>query len=393
MPCNVITEEILTEHPDRFRAMLIESANPVHSLADSKRWRDAMRALEVSVVIDVAMTETARQADYVLPATDQFEKAEVTFFNFEFPDNFFHLRHPLFTPPHGPLDEAEIHMRLLEAMEAVPPGIEEELCEVLAKGGRSGFRDAVFARLAEDPSLMGIAAPLLYRTLGKSLPEGMQNAAALWAVCHQHTAGNRDAVLATGLEGEGMALGDALFDRLLESPSGTIVSRESWEDVWARVPNGKISLALDDMLSDTARLNAEAPQETSQEYPFLLSAGERRAFTANTIIRDPDWRRKDRDGALHINPEDAARLNLGEGSTARITTRAGSADVVVEVSDRMQRGHVSLPNGMGLDYPEEDGALQRAGLAPNELTSRELRDEHVGTPWHKSVPARIEAVD
>ena len=69
IPCNVIPEEILTDHPNRFRAMFIESSNPVHSLADSQRMRQALRALDVSVVIDVAMTETARQADYVLPAS------------------------------------------------------------------------------------------------------------------------------------------------------------------------------------------------------------------------------------------------------------------------------------------------------------------------------------
>ena len=74
MPCNVIAEEILTDHPARFRAMLVESANPAHSLADSKRLREALEALELVVVIDVAMTETARQADYVLPAASQFEK-------------------------------------------------------------------------------------------------------------------------------------------------------------------------------------------------------------------------------------------------------------------------------------------------------------------------------
>ena len=28
MPCNSIPEEILSDHPDRFRAMLIESSNP-----------------------------------------------------------------------------------------------------------------------------------------------------------------------------------------------------------------------------------------------------------------------------------------------------------------------------------------------------------------------------
>ena len=98
IPCNVIPEEILTDHPKRFRAMFVESANPVHSLADSQRMREAFRALELSVVIDVAMTETAAQADYVLPASSQFEKAEATFFNLEFPRNGFHLRQPLFEP-------------------------------------------------------------------------------------------------------------------------------------------------------------------------------------------------------------------------------------------------------------------------------------------------------
>lgn len=53
----------------------------------------------------------------------------------------------------------------------------------------------------------------------------------------------------------------------------------------------------------------------------------------------------------------------------------------------MQRGHVSLPNGLGLTHPSGT-----AGIAPNELTSSEDRDRFVGTPWHKCVPARIEAV-
>lgn len=103
IPCNVIPEEILTDHPNRYRAMIVESGNPVHSLADSQRMREALRALACSVVIDVAMTETARQADYVLPAASQFEKAESTFFNLEFPRNAYHLRQPLFPPPAGHL--------------------------------------------------------------------------------------------------------------------------------------------------------------------------------------------------------------------------------------------------------------------------------------------------
>ncbi|MGH8999371.1 MAG: molybdopterin-dependent oxidoreductase, partial [Acidimicrobiia bacterium] len=116
VPCNVIAEEILTDHPQRYRAMLVESANPAHSLADSPRMREALAALDTLVVIDVAMTETARLAHYVLPALTQYEKWEATFFNFEFPRNVFHLRRPVLDAPDGPLPEPEIHARLVEAL-------------------------------------------------------------------------------------------------------------------------------------------------------------------------------------------------------------------------------------------------------------------------------------
>lgn len=393
VPSNVIAEEVLADHPNHYRGMIIESANPVHSLADSMQWREAMRKLDCSVVIDVAMTETARQADYVLPATSQYEKAEATFFNFEFPDNYFHIRKPIFKAPEGPLDEGEIHMRLLQAMAILPEGIEDDLKNTLSTSGRTGFRQAFLTKLAENPLIARLAAVLLYRTLGPALPDGMQNAAALWAVCHQYASTNEGNLRALGLSAQSDALGDELFDHLLAENSGAVVSTETWPDVWARVPGRKVQLALTDLLSDASNLNSERPEETSTDFPFLLSAGERRAFTANTIIRNPDWRRKDRDGALFINPEDAARLNLGEGSTARLSTGTGSLEVVVELNNRMQRGHISLPNGAGLDYPDETGALQQTGVSPNELTSASLRDAYAGTPWHKSVPAQLEPID
>ena len=35
IPCNILAEEILTDHPKRYRAMFVESGNPVHSVVDS----------------------------------------------------------------------------------------------------------------------------------------------------------------------------------------------------------------------------------------------------------------------------------------------------------------------------------------------------------------------
>ncbi len=57
----------------------------------------------------------------------------------------------------------------------------------------------------------------------------------------------------------------------------------------------------------------------------------------------------------------------------------------------MLPGHASLPNGYGLDFVDADGSEQVPGVAPNALTSSDWRDAYAGTPWHKHVPARIEA--
>ena len=124
----------------------------------------------------------------------------------------------------------------------------------------------------------------------------------------------------------------------------------------------------------------------------MLSVGERRAYTANDIFRDPSWRKRDTDGALRVSVEDAQALGLVDGCRARITTAAGSAEATVEITETMLPGHAALPNGFGLDYIDDDGHTVVPGVAPNALTSTEWRDAYAGTPWHKHVPARIEAL-
>ena len=92
----------------------------------------------------------------------------------------------------------------------------------------------------------------------------------------------------------------------------------------------------------------------------------------------------------HSDTCDATRLGRADGAAARVTTTRGSVTVAVEVSDTMQPGHVSLPNGLGVDYPDASGAPAVTGTAPNELTASEDREWFAGTPWHKHVPARVE---
>lgn len=392
-PCNVIPDEILTDHPKRFRAMLVESGNPAHSLADSPRMREALAALDLVVVIDVAFTETARLAHYVLPVASQFEKAEATFFNFEFPHNYFHLRKALLPPLPGLFSEAELHARLLEALGALPA---ESVATLRAawKEGRTSFREQFFARATTDPRTIPLAPVLLYRAIGNLLPEGLAEGAGVWALC-QIAAQRQGASLArAGFTGEPGEAGDALFDALLASKSAVVFAVDTWEECFARLrtPNHRVQLAIPELFEELDGLATASPSLTTTEFPFLLSAGERRSFTANTIIRNPEWRKKDRGGALRMNPQDAERSGVTDGARVRLTTRRGSVEVSVEVSDRMQSGHIALPNGLGLDFPGIDGAIVTAGVAPNALTRSEDRDWLAGTPWHKSTPARVETL-
>jgi formate dehydrogenase len=392
IPCNAIPEEILTDDPKRFRALLVESGNPVHSLADSQRMRQALEALELVVVIDVALTETARMADYVLPASSQLEKWEATFFNLEFPKNIFQLRAPLLDALPGTLPEAEIHSRLLQAMGALTDADLAPLRDA-AKQGRAVFAGAFFAALGANPKLAGMAPVVLYETLGKTLPDGAAAAAVIWALAHNCARAYPESLRRAGFDGDPIAQGEALFDAILASRSGVVFSVDEYDETWQRLEtdDGRVRLAIPELLAELGTLRDEDPSQRDPAFPFVLAAGERRTSTANTIFRDPAWRKKDADGALRICPEDAAALGIADGGRARITTKRGSVVATVEITDTLRPGHVTLPNGLGLAYPDENGNETVRGVAPNELTASEDRDWLAGTPWHKHVAARVEA--
>jgi anaerobic selenocysteine-containing dehydrogenase len=388
VPSNVVPQEILTDHPDRFRAMIVESSNPAHSLADSAACRAAFESLELMVVIDVAMTETARLAHYVLPAASQFEKPEATFFNLEFPHNAFHLRHRLMEPLEGTLPEPEIWARLVRALGVVDDADLEPLRRAAGEG-RAEFTQAFMQAVSTTPMLCKALPFVLYETLGPTLPEGLSGAAALWGLAQKVAMTYPEAVRRAG-----HADGNALFDAILTSRSGVTFTVHEYENDFDLIAHAdhKIMLDIPEMLDEMRALADTQPGLTTPEYPIVLSAGERRAYTANDIFRDPSWRKRDADGALRVSIEDAEALGLTDGGHARITTAAGSAEASVEISEAMLPGHASLPNGFGLDFTDGDGQAQTPGVAPNSLTSTGWRDAYAGTPWHKHVPARIEPV-
>ena len=75
---------------------------------------------------------------------------------------------------------------------------------------------------------------------------------------------------------------------------------------------------IERLLEGLSELAGTEPPGTDPRFPLVLSAGERRSFTANTIMRDPTWRKRGFSGELRISPSDAASLGLaGYGARTR----------------------------------------------------------------------------
>jgi len=330
-------------------------------------YRQAFSRLELLVVIDKDMTETAELADYVLPAATQFEKHECTFFNWGFPANHLHVRHPVLPPTEGTLPEPEIYHRLVTAMG-----------EDLSKNPLLGPISQILATaaFAEMPRAASLAtAPLLMASM---------------MFVDEHEA----AVRRAGVVDEGEGLATALFKRIITSPSGAVISVHEYEDTFRfiRHPDGRIHLAIEPMLEALAALGAEAAAggpTRDPAFPFVLCAGERRASNATTSYRDPAWRSTDRAGALRISRPDAERLAIADGDLVSVESRRGSVVATAELDDTVQPGAVSLPHGFGLTFTSADGTRASHGPLVNLLSASDHCDPFTKVPYHKSIPVRI----
>lgn len=97
---------------------------------------------------------------------------------------------------------------------------------------------------------------------------------------------------------------------------------------------------------------------------------------------------------LSMHPTDAAGLGLDAGRQVEITSRIGQIRAVVEVSDAMMPGVVSLPYGWGHDRPGArlSVARERAGVSMNDLTDERQYDHVSGTSVLDGIPVTIKAV-
>jgi anaerobic selenocysteine-containing dehydrogenase len=361
-PPNALPEEILTPGEDHIRAVFVEGCNPLRSYADSKKFEEAFKALELLVVIDPAMTEPARLAHYVLPAKTGYEKFEASLFPKGFPEIYFHLRHPVCKGPELAKQECEIYQMILE------------------KTGIDLSAVSPFALAKQAPQGSGQPTVL-------SLIRGL---CMLFAMRHG------DALKENGIiTGQGDAASE-LFQAILDHPEGVHLCNTMDENNLdgLKTDDGKIHLAVP-MILEMLRghtIPDEVDITDNEDFPFVLQTGERTNYTANTIQRDNSWRAlKLPTNYVRMSTQDAEWLQVSDGETVRVVTDTSTVSIPAKVSDDIYPGNLSIPHGFGMLHTnEETGKLEQIGVNVNELIAAEHREPFTGIPLHKHIRCRIE---
>ncbi len=386
-PPNALPEEILSDHPDRLRAVIVSGANPLRSYADTTAYEKAFGRLDLLVTAELAMTETAVLSHYVLPSRSGYESWDGTFFPLTFPGIFFQMRRPIIEPDGEPLELGEIHLRLADRLGMIPP-IPDSLYKA-AEEGHAAFGLALMDYAAKEPNALGAMPFILGKTLGRA--KGSVHLAALWGMMQTAPKAFRKNAARAGFT-PGMALGEEVFKKIMDHPEGIWVGKVDPADNLAeiRTEDGKINLVIPELRAELKNLDAEheeAALTPHPEYPLVLMAGRHFSMNANTLMRNAVWNAGKRDCTLMMHIADAEALNIQDGQMARVTTEAGSVEIEAEVTEMARQGHVVIPHGFGMVY---NGKVH--GVNVNRLTKNTNRD-WLGTPMHRYVLCRVEPVD
>jgi anaerobic selenocysteine-containing dehydrogenase len=370
-PAAAMAEEIV-DAADPIRALVTVAGNPVLSTPNSEQLDAALAGLEFMVSVDIYLNETTKHADVILPPPSQLQRGHYDLALLGFAvRNVANYSEPVLPIDDGAPDEWEILATLGLVAAGLGPDVDPALADGLVLAGMVG-------QGVNDPS-----SPIHGRDPDEIL-------AALG-----DTAGPErtlDFMLQTGPYGAafGANPGGASLALLKEHPHGVDFGPlEPRLPEVLRTPSGTVELAHPVLMSDLERLAAAVPALEARD---LVLVGRRHLRSNNSWMHNIGVLVK---GAprctLHVHPDDADRLGLADGGVARVTSRVGTVDAAVEVTDAVRPGVVSLPHGWGHGQPGTRlrVASERAGVNSNVLSDHEALDPLSGTSVLNGIPVEV----
>lgn len=265
------------------RAAWFEKANPVSQHPRTAEVRKGLAGLELVVVVDQFLTDTARMAHYVLPAKTLFEEEDLVTAYWH---PYLQLRQKVLDPPEGVRTETEIW---------------RELCV------RLGFGTDAFD---VDP----------VARLRAMLPEGREGALEELRERPLDLSGQGDVAWAHGR---------------FPTPSGKVELRsDEAARLWGVDP-----------VPDYRPLEEGHAGSAAGRFPLQLLTCKTRE-RIHSQFGNLSWIQEvDRPRVLDIHPRDAAARGLADGDPARIWNDRGAAEAPVRLSPGIRPGVVHVIEG------------------------------------------------
>ena len=392
-PAAALAEEIDTpsQGGTRLRGLITIAGNPVLSTPDGGRLDAALATLDFMVSIDTYLTETTRHAHVVLPAPSSLARGhyDIAFTNLAV-RNIAHWSPPSVALRHDDhadeMDEAEILLRF---------------ASLAAAGGNpnTGANDAYESDAHESmDDLVAMDVATRASKSEASRAYGRSPADLLAAVAPRRGVERLlDLMIRSGPYGDGFGSDpEGLTLATLEAaPHGIDLGplKPRLPEV-LRTPSGAIELAPPQLIAEAARMAKVLRHAGTESDGRLLLVGRRSLRSNNSWMHNIPLLAK---GANHctlwLNPEDAANLGLDDRGAAVVTSEVASVVAIVEITDVVPPGVVSLPHGWGHLVPGTWGptALEQPGVNANLLTPAGGLDELSGTAVLNGIPVTVEA--
>ena len=192
--------------------------------------------------------------------------------------------------------------------------------------------------------------------------------------------------------GDGPDAGDRLFDAILASPSGVVFTDDEWDETWRRITtsDGLVHLEIPELLGELAAMARRRPARRRPAVAVpAVGGGAALVHGEHDPARPGVAQARRRRRAAHL----AGRCRRARARRRRPGPPDDEAGPGASSPSPSTRGCTPgtwrSPTGSA-STTSTTTAASRTGVAPNELTASEDRDPWVGTPWHKSVPARLE---
>ncbi|MDX1584085.1 MAG: molybdopterin-dependent oxidoreductase, partial [Thermoanaerobaculia bacterium] len=296
------------------RAIVVYNSNPFAVAPDlgSVR-RGFLREDLFCVVLEHFMTDTARHADVLLPATTQLEHADL---HKAYGHLYMTYNHPSIRPLGEALPNSEIFRRLAREMDLDEPCLyesDEEMMRQALDVDSESSEGITLERLKEEGWVrINVPSPHLPFAAGRTVP----------------TPSGKIEISSTILEQRG-------------------------EDPLPRwIPPHE---------------SREGAPELERRYPLAMISPPEHTFLNTTFANVEPLRRLAKYPTIEIHPEDAKSRGITEGTRTRAFNDRGGFLAVAAVTDRIRRGVVCAPSIWWVSMSEDDSNV-------NAATSQKLTD-------------------